>query len=89
MAGSYRHMITGTGKLRNSRGLRESLEHNSGDVNEALAECYGMIWWLASVLARTPQHGWGDNPPRHVVQAFINEAREHYADGVKAGGRER
>ena len=47
MAGSYNHVVTDDGRLRNARGINEMLECMSGDVVEAVEEMFGMIWFLA------------------------------------------
>lgn len=43
MAGSYNHIVDKNGALR---GI--NLLENWGDMYEAIEECYGMIWYLAS-----------------------------------------
>jgi hypothetical protein len=49
MAGSWRHMTTKTGQLRNNADFCSMIE-NLGDAYETAEECYGMIWWLAGML---------------------------------------
>ena len=76
MAGSWRHMTTKSGKLRDNESFRDMIE-NLGDAYEAAEECYGMIWWLAnewSVLT-------GASPAQ-----VIREAEAHYKDGLELGG---
>lgn len=46
MAGSYKHVVTKTGKLRSNESLIQMIE-NLGDAYEAIEEMYGMIWYLA------------------------------------------
>ena len=47
MAGSYKHVVTDSGKLRQPRRLLDMLDCHHGDVYEAIEEMYGMIWLLA------------------------------------------
>lgn len=46
MAGSYQHCVDEQGHLLPPRELAGMLE-NGGDVFEAVAQMYGMIWFLA------------------------------------------
>ena len=72
MAGSYNHCVTeATGKLRSPESLNSSLS-NGGDVYEAIEEMYGMIWWLADMLASST------NDSAEVVEV----ARKHYKIGL-------
>jgi hypothetical protein len=53
------------------------------DVNEAVEEMYGMIWWLAAHRARL--RFATSRPTREQVMDVINSARENYADGARLG----
>lgn len=85
MAGSWNHMTTRSGKLRNNETFAQMIE-NLGDAYEAAEECYGMIWWLASALARDSA---GNDGPRESVLSCISEASESYRDGLRTGGVQR
>lgn len=82
MAGSWQHMTTKSGKLRNNETFCGMVE-NLGDAYEAAEECYGMIWWLASALARDSA---GNDGSRKAILSYIREAEESYRDGLKTGG---
>jgi hypothetical protein len=82
MAGSWAHMTTPKGKLLNNETFTGMIE-NPGDAYEAAGECYGMIWWLASALARDSQ---GSNGDREAILSYIREASECYEDGLSTGG---
>lgn len=77
MAGSWQHMTTKSGKLRNNENFCDMIE-NLGDAYEAAEECYGMIWWLALQLA--VYEG------REATLGIIRRAEEHYKDGLHLGG---
>lgn len=85
MAGSWRHMTTKNGKLLSSARFCDMIE-NLGDAYEAAEQCYGMIWWLASALARDAAGNDGD---RQAILSYISEARESYRDGLETGGVQR
>ena len=52
MAGSWGHVTNDDGTpYAGSSGMGGLLE-NGGDVNEAVEQMYGMIWWLAAHRAR-------------------------------------
>lgn len=76
MAGSYQHVVTGSGKLRNSEGINSMLECNSGDVVECVEEMYGMIWWLASTYAADMGY------PAEAVSSLVEQANKHYKTGL-------
>ncbi len=76
MAGSWRHMTTDSGKLRNNESFCEMLE-NLGDCYEAAEECYGMVQWLANE--------WSVLTGASKVQ-IIREAERHYKAGLEIGG---
>jgi len=90
MAGSWRHMTTRTGELRDPKSFNGMIE-NGGDAYEAAQQCYGMIWYLASVVAqyRSMEAAQAPSPSREIMLGVINEARLHYKDGLKLGGVQR
>lgn len=71
MAGSYKHCVTETGRLRNPEKLNNMLE-NGGDVYEAIEEMYGMIWWLAHV----------ENASHRDPETLVELARQNYRKGI-------
>lgn len=73
MAGSYNHVVTKKGKLRNPQQVAEMLE-TKGDVYEAVEEMYGMIHFLADRLGL--EGGGGRN-------FWIERARHHYVEGIE------
>jgi hypothetical protein len=81
MAGSWQHMTTRSGKLRNNESFCGLIE-NLGDAYEAAEECFGMIQWLAEQLAQ--QTGASR-------QHWITEAvrRQHRNEGLRLGGVQR
>lgn len=86
MAGSWNHMTTGSGKLRNNETFNGMIE-NGGDAYEAAEECFGMVWWLAErLLAATSR---GGPPERARVLGFVQAAQENYRAGLKLGGVQR
>lgn len=80
MAGSWNHMTTRSGKLRNNESFCDLVE-NLGDAYEAAEECYGMVNYLAAVLA--------DELPGVSRQDLIRRAEEHYKEGLDIGGVQR
>jgi hypothetical protein len=85
MAGSWQHMTTKSGKLRNSESFCGMIE-NLGDAYEAAEECYGMTWFLANTLAT------GDSteaPSRARVLEIILQAEANYQHGLRIGGVQR
>jgi hypothetical protein len=85
MAGSWQHMTTGTGRLRNNESFCGMAE-NLGDAYEAAEECYGMVWYLAARIAEVRGPG---RPSRGEVLAVIREAEARYKEGLKLGGVQR
>lgn len=80
MAGSFNHVIdTDSGKLLANEPLVGMLE-NGGDVYEAVEEMYGMIWYLATVLASVVTEQTGDLVP---PGGLVEEARENYQIGIE------
>ncbi len=82
MAGSWQHMTTKSGKLRNNETFCDMIE-NLGDAYEAAEECYGMIWWLARKLEICETDR--ENPPRELILDMIREAESNYQDGLRIG----
>lgn len=88
MAGSWRHMTKKNGKPYDRRFGEGSMLENGGDVIEALEECYGMVWWLAWIIAYrddmnsyvTPGH-----VPRGKILDVIGQAQANYPEGVTRG----
>lgn len=68
MAGSWNHFVR-NGKFDGSRLLE-----NGGDVVEALRECYGMVWYLATELSLD-----SGVPPTDL----IGTARVNYRQGLR------
>jgi predicted DNA-binding protein (UPF0278 family) len=56
---------------------------NLGDAYEAAQECYGMIWYLANAMA---EEMTSREITRDDLTAIIEEARQHYRDGLRLGG---
>jgi len=89
MAGSWRHMTTSKGRLRNSETFCGRIE-NGGDAYEAAEECYGMIWWLARTVAGLREDDFGGpERTRDGMLDIIAEAEANYRDGLKLGGVQR
>lgn len=92
MAGSYRHATTDASRFRNNETFCDLVE-NLGDAYETAEEMYGMIWYLAWLIAMArimdPYTGDGPEPNRAQVLEVVREAEEHYADGLRIGGRQR
>ena len=74
MAGSWGHITDEQGRFAGTR-----LIENLGDAYEALEQCYGMIVWLAEMLAAEDYHG--------ERRAIIAEAEKNYKHGLGIGGR--
>lgn len=72
MAGSYNHVVTQNGNLRDNESFVQMIE-NLGDAYEAVEEMYGMIWWLA---AMAPDAG-----PMSPVD-LVEMARQQYPAGL-------
>ena len=79
MAGSWRHMTGRTGRFLNNENFCGMIE-NLGDAYEAAEECYGMVQYLADVLAELTGVSRQD---------IIAEAEGHYKDGLRIGGVQR
>lgn len=82
MAGSWRHMTTSSGRLRDNRSFNGMIE-NGGDAYEAASQCYGMVWVLARALAER-LHGT-DDPSRTQIQDLIAQAEDRWKEGLKDG----
>jgi hypothetical protein len=82
-------MTTKSGKLRNNEAFADMIE-NLGDAYEAAGECYGMIWYLAAMMATDLNWTELTGPPsRAQVLGVIAEAEAHYQDGLRLGGVQR
>ena len=81
MAGSWQHMTTRSGRLRDNESFCGMIE-NLGDAYEAAEECFGMVWYLARLIA--VQHR--DDPARQNLMDFIEQARVNYREGLREGG---
>lgn len=77
MAGSWSHMTTRNGKLRNNESFCGMIE-NLGDAYEAAEECYGMVQYLAGILA--------DELSNTTRAQLVRQAEAHYQDGLRLGG---
>jgi hypothetical protein len=86
MAGSFRHMTTKHGKLRNNESFTDLIE-NLGDAYEAAEECFGMIWVLAAQVTR--QSAGTSSPTREQILATIRRAEVNYQEGLGIGGVQR
>jgi hypothetical protein len=74
VAGSFNHVVTSNGSLASNKVVVSMLE-NGGDVFQAVEEMYGMIWYMAL----------GATDPA----ALIEEARQHYKEGLTASPTKR
>lgn len=72
MAGSYNHVTTRTGNLRDNDSFVQMIE-NLGDAYEAVEEMYGMIWWLASRAVSYPEE----------APLAVEDACKNYKEGLK------
>lgn len=76
MAGSWNHTVEKpSGKLLAPEDLTGMLECRSGDVYEYAEEAYGMVWYLATLLAHVPG---SQRTPAECVE----RARTHYQEGL-------
>jgi len=75
MAGSWGHIVNRSGKFQGTL-----LIENLGDAYEALEECYGMIQWLADMIAVETVSDRA---------AVIRQARDNYRTGLEIGGMAR
>lgn len=73
MAGSYNHVITKSGNLREPDSFAQMIE-NLGDAYEMAEEMYGMIWFLASM---------GPEAAPMSAEDLVEHARQNYALGLK------
>jgi hypothetical protein len=81
MAGSYNHVVDQeTGKLLGGEAINGALDCLSGDVTECVTEMYGMIWYLARIVAA--QTYSADVPKEIVARAIVDEARVNYQQGL-------
>ena len=84
MAGSWAHMTTKSGRLRDNESFCGMIE-NLGDAYEAAEECYGMIWVLAGNLASRSAPP-GQLATRGQIMDIIADAAANYQDGLALGG---
>lgn len=85
MAGSWSHMTTDDGKLRETESFHGMLE-DGGDVYEAAEECFGMIWWMAKEIDRLLNEGQPLAPDRTDLSLIISTAVHNYKTGLVLGG---
>lgn len=79
MAGSYNHVITNSGQLRNRLNVLDMLDaRGCPDVYEAIKELYGMIWYLANLV-----DGDGRYEGLMTKAQIVEEARQNYKDGLE------
>lgn len=83
MAGSWSHMTTDEGQLLRVRQFHNNLD-TGGDVYEAAQQCFGMIWYMARLLA-TVNYGTL-TPSREQIMDFIARAEASYRYGLDDGG---
>lgn len=87
MAGSWGHIVNEDGTPRESADGQPDYAHDldpySGDVHEALEECYGMVWFLAAHVSTLIEHT--DTARRESVLDIIKTAQGNYSDGVAMG----
>lgn len=84
MAGSYNHMVNdedGT-PVNDSFGYPNLTIEEGGDVVETLEKCYGMIWYMAELLADEISVGL---PSRSEILEIITEAQDHIQEGLTRG----
>jgi hypothetical protein len=84
MAGSWKHMTTDDGRLRNNESFHGMLD-TGGDVYEAAEECYGMVQYLADRLVQLTRTG-GAMFVQRTRPELIEEARNNYQRGLELGG---
>lgn len=78
MAGSYNHIVNEpVGSLR--KKPTELLDF--GDTDEALAECYGMIWYLANRALRHQQAAMSGYCMA-TIESIVEEARVNHKEGL-------
>jgi hypothetical protein len=84
MAGSWSHMTTEDGRLRNVATFHDMLD-TGGDVYEAAEECFGMVQYLAEELSKHTRVGGGMFVSRSRGE-LVAEARNNYQAGLALGG---
>jgi hypothetical protein len=82
MAGSWTHLTTSTGRLRESPEINQNID-TLGDAYEVFEDCFGMVWWLADRLVRSEGH---PNPSRQQILRRIRQAEKHSREGLRQGG---
>jgi hypothetical protein len=87
MAGSWGHMTNDDGTPF-SEDMTAVMD-TTGDLAEALWQCYGMIWWLAEALAYRDEDPATRQAlgrvPRERVLPYIERARANHPEGVRLG----
>lgn len=82
MAG-WREMTRDDGKPYDENlGYNHRFERDS-EIVETLKECYGMIWYLATLLEWTRPNAQGT--PRRGILELIEEARRNAKIGIARG----
>lgn len=89
MAGSWGHMTNRHGAPYDGNYGAGSALENGGDYQEALEQCFGMIWWLAREVTLLRAPSWPVEPPRDAVLFEIEHARKRYKDGIRYGRGDR
>jgi hypothetical protein len=82
MAGSWEHMTTKSGRLLGNERFAQVIG-NLGDAYEAAEECFGMVWYLADMIAA--QLNGTPRPTRRQTLDVIRQAQESYEAGVRMG----
>lgn len=81
MAGSWLHMTSRSGRLLGNERFCQMIE-NLGDAYEAAEQCYGMAWYLASLVIQQQ----GRAPERQAILEVIEDATRNHKAGLKLGG---
>lgn len=77
MAGSFNHVVDKQGVLR-----KNSLLDHMGDAAEAIEEMYGMIWYLADIIANEQSGSAAD------ASLYVEDARQNYKKGLEVAPSE-
>jgi hypothetical protein len=83
MAGSWGHIVNDDGTPYDGSNGMAGLLTDGGDINEAVEEMYGMIWWLAAHRAR--MRFTTTRVTREQVMDVIQSAQDNYLDGLRLG----
>jgi len=73
MAGSYNHIITDHGNLISNDRFPDMIE-TLGDAYEMAEEMYGMIWFMAHMVA---------DAPAMTPEDLVEHARQNYPHGLR------